>query len=254
MRIFANETHPALFETIDISNNFFESLEIENARSLISLKAQYNKLSNVSIIRADSLRSIDLSHNEIRAFPPFFQVNNSATPVLTIALLSHNKIRKINENVTLNNQIMYLDLSYNLLTETYQFQFLADLREKDDLTPYYHALVKCVCPENADILEDPSRRVFNLIANRITESKSAVITAFNGYGTNLWNQTAMSKIYCDRFEHSRRCNFVAAEKSYIFDITPQDVDECALNTHKCEQKCIDGWNPVLDHTCGCRKG
>jgi len=35
---------------------------------------------------------------------------------------------------------------------------------------------------------------------------------------------------------------------------PQDVDECAMNTHDCTGACVDGWNPPLSYTCGCDEG
>jgi len=34
----------------------------------------------------------------------------------------------------------------------------------------------------------------------------------------------------------------------------QDVDECTLGTHQCNQTCKDGWEPLDSYTCACRDG
>jgi hypothetical protein len=42
-------------------------------------------------------------------------------------------------------------------------------------------------------------------------------------------------------------------KNY-FSTSPQDIDECALKIHNCQQNCFDGWFPVLSYTCSCNNG
>lgn len=236
---------------LSASNNQFTALEILNGPSIFLINMQSNLIKNVTLTAANGLQSLDLSSNLISSLAiPTGELKYSifaSLPAFKVSL-RNNKLTTIPTDFVWSPSIFDLDLSENLITTVpavlYWISPVLDQFSNDTY---------CAC--NVTVLQDPAKRVVDLTANRIPATSATVVelmgtaAPFNYQGplrANLQTQNCGDKCF--------GALTGAAQRTNSFTISPQDVDDCALGTHQCQQNCLDGWAPVLGYTCGCNSG
>lgn len=233
---------------LDLSVNRVANLTVRNNALLVTLVANDNQISTMTIDNLTSLYRLDLSNNNLTEMPDFLYFGSSLTQVNIVSLRGNYIDGAIPSLQIYNTPMMTLDLSYNyLLGDLYPtFAFYSPYittgvvtsKKRVETEEFNSSVMPCYC------FPDPSRRQVNIFANRLTAASSRIMELSNNAPDYSLPQILNSSIpVCDG----------CAIQIITVPTFPQDFDDC-LVANGCAHYCLDGWSPVLSYTCGCYAG
>lgn len=194
--------------------------------SVASLDFSNNLFSDFSVdflsdpALASALNYLNIAFNNLSTIPRRIVETNSSTPNnITQLYMNNNKISGTFPNYYFSPKLHLTEFSGNIL------EGLLIINIDCNYTPN-------PCPSSTEVLENPYR----------------AFGAQNRFNSTIGTLVLNGLLYYIPPTTPNQAPQVN------FNLGSQDVNECTLGTHACQQICSNGWFPVNSYTCSCSYG